>query len=378
MNAAHVVPSIAAEASGPSYLIPALCRVLARRGVRVDLHTLAPAPGLAEPNFEIRTYPAIPVATRFGISPAMRRALGAAARAADILHNHSLWMMPNVYPAEAVRGTSCRIVVSPHGTLSAWSLRRSRWPKRVFWWAGQRAVLRAAACFHATADAEADDIRRVGFSAPVAVIPSGIDVPAAKPVESDSGRFRRALFLGRIHPVKGIDVLVHAWRAVQDFAPDWELHVAGPDDGGYLAELRSLVVSLGLERVTFAGPVYGEDKSDAYRRADLFILPSRSENFGVTVAEALAHGVPVVVTRAAPWSGLEAHGCGWWVGPGPGPLAECLRSALALPAAELRARGARGRAWMERDYSWDRIGQMMHDTYRWILGGGSPPGWVRV
>jgi glycosyltransferase involved in cell wall biosynthesis len=186
------------------------------------------------------------------------------------------------------------------------------------------------------------------------------------------------LFLGRIHPVKGVDVLLRAWQAVQDRAPDWELHIVGPDEGGYSSEVRSLASSLGLKRVTFAGPVYGADKVDCYRRADLFILPSRSENFGMTVAEALAQGVPAVVSKAAPWAGLETRGCGWWVGAGDGPLAECLRSVLALPPTELRVFGMRGRAWMERDYSWARVGEMMHDTYRWLVGGGSPPGCVRV
>jgi glycosyltransferase involved in cell wall biosynthesis len=377
MKVVHV-PSIAAEASGPSYSIPALCRALARRDVDVDLHVLAPAPDLSEPHFTIRAHPALPVVGRLGISPAMRQALRSAATTLDVLHNHSLWMMPNVYPAAAVRGTRCKLVVSPRGTLSAWSLRRSKWSKRAFWWAGQGAVLRAAACFHATAEEEADDVRRAGFSAPIAVIPNGIELPLPAQTGAPPGELRRLLFLGRIHPVKGIDVLLRSWRAVQAGAPDWELVLAGPDEDGYLAKVQALAAELGVERVRFAGPVYGAEKSACYRQADLYVLPSRSENFGMTVAEALAHGIPAIVSKAAPWSGLDTHDCGWWVEFGDAPLTDCLRTALALSPAELRARGTRGRAWMERDFSWDGIGMRMHETYTWLTGGGMAPPWVRV
>jgi glycosyltransferase involved in cell wall biosynthesis len=107
-------------------------------------------------------------------------------------------------------------------------------------------------------------------------------------------------------------------------------------------------------------------------------MPSHTESFGMAVAEALAHGVPVVVSKGAPWSGLEEKGCGWWIDAGEGPLTECLRSALTRSREDLRGRGERGRAWMEQDFSWARAGRMMRDTYLWLLGGGDPPPWVRM
>jgi glycosyltransferase involved in cell wall biosynthesis len=377
MRAVHVVPSIAAEASGPSYTVPTLCRALARETVDVELAVLAPAPPTVDREISVHAYSAWPILSRLGISPSMRRGLRDAARRADIIHNHSLWMMPNIYPRRAVRGTRCRLVVSPRGTLSSWSLGRSRWAKRVIWWTGQRAVLRAAACVHATSEDECTDVRRLGINAPVCIIPNGIEIPSTMATARPSGR-RRLLFLSRIHVKKGIDFLLGAWRRLQDTYPDWELDVVGPDNGGHLAEVQSLAADLGVERVRFVGPVYGDEKAECYRRADLFVLPTRSENFGMAVAEALAHGLPAIVSKGAPWSGLETHGCGWWIDIGEGPLTDALRDAMARPASDLSARGVRGREWMEREYSWSRVGRMMHDTYAWLIGGGSVPPWVRV
>ena len=185
------------------------------------------------------------------------------------------------------------------------------------------------------------------------------------------------LFLGRVHPVKGVDVLLGAWRRVQDRFPDWELHIVGPDEDGYLERMRRLGRELGVQRTSFPGPAYGEAKAAAYGAADLFVLPSHTENFGVAVAEALAHGVPAIVSRNAPWSGLEERDCGWWIERDEGALTECLGHALALPPAELAWRGANGRAWMEEDFSWRRISERMRDTYHWLINGGKPPNWVR-
>jgi glycosyltransferase involved in cell wall biosynthesis len=135
---------------------------------------------------------------------------------------------------------------------------------------------------------------------------------------------------------------------------------------------------LKLQRIEFCGPLYGEGKLGAYREAELFVLPTQSENFGMTVAEALAAGTPAIVTRAAPWAGLEEHGAGWWIEIGVDPLVACLEDALSRPRDELAARGVRGREWMRRDFSWERVGAMMDQTYRWLLSGGDAPAWVRL
>jgi glycosyltransferase involved in cell wall biosynthesis len=138
-----------------------------------------------------------------------------------------------------------------------------------------------------------------------------------------------------------------------------------------------MVGTLGLRRVSFGGPIYGEEKFTAYREADVFVLPSLNENFGLTVAESLACGTPVIASRSAPWSGLEDEACGWWVEPDVGPLANALADAMSLPRIRLKALGANGRAWMVRDFSWDNVALEMSRLYDWLINGGEAPASVR-
>jgi glycosyltransferase involved in cell wall biosynthesis len=178
---------------------------------------------------------------------------------------------------------------------------------------------------------EGENVRRAGFNNPIALIPNGVELPAAleKPeIRNQKSAVRRALFLSRIHPKKGLLNLVKAWDAVQksearsqkpevgipasDFrspaSDKWELLIVGPDEGGHLAEVQAAVRNAGLERqIHFHGEVMGEDKIECYRGADLFVLPSFSENFGLVIAEALSCGVPVITTRETPWEELETH-----------------------------------------------------------------------
>jgi len=360
IKSVHVVPSIYTEASGISYCVPKFCDALADRDVEVELHVLAPVSKVFFQTYEIHVHNAWPFVRRFGISPHMRRALATAAKTAQIMHNHSLWMLPNIYPAQAVKGTRCRLITSLHGTLSEYMDRRSRWLKKAVWAFGQGSVLRNSACLHATAEMEYRDIRRKGLSAPVAIIPNGIEIPSEQKRFNNTCEPRRLIFLSRIHPQKGIDILLRAWARLERQHYNWELCIIGPNNSGYFLEMQALAKDLRIERVTFQGPAYGYKKIQAYGSAELFVLPTHSENFGLAVAEALAHGVPVIVSKGAPWSGLEKKKCGWWIDIGVEPLTECLREALTKSSEELFEMGTRGRQWMKHDFSWDRIGKMMN------------------
>ena len=368
----HLVPSISVEASGPTYSVRRLCEVLREHGTEVLLATLDWKAILDSPDF-LEVFPLGFGPRRLGRSPAMSQWLHAQARGERVrlFHSHSLWMMPNVYPGRIGKRYDVPYVVSPRGTLSDWSMRSGSSVKRAFWALVQRPSLAAVSCWHATSEAEYADIRTRGFRQPVAIIPNGVDLPdlAAKR-DSD---FRTLLFLGRIHPKKGLDLLLPAWRAVQDRFRDWRLIVAGPDSTGYLARMRELATELKLQRVEFVGPVYGPEKWLAYRDADLFVLPTYSENFGMAVAEALAAGTPAIVTRGAPWAGIEKRGAGWWIDIGVEPLAACLERALAIAPERLADMGRIGREWMESQFSWTVLGQRMAAVYDWILAGGPRP-----
>ena len=377
MRVIHVVPAITEEASGPSYSVVRLCESLIETGMDVQLAALEWSSAPVSLPY-LKTFPLGIGPRRLGVSPSMRKWLEAETDSGrvDLIHNHSLWMMPNVYSGRACRKGRCRLVVSPRGTLSAWALGRSALQKRIFWRLLQGPAVAGAACFHATAESEYDDIRRLGFRQPVCIIPNGIDLPRLEP--KPSGPLRQLLFLGRLHPIKGVDILLRAWRAVEHRFPDWELHVAGPDNGGYLAEMQALAGQLRLERFVFRGPLYGDDKRRAYTEASLFVLPTHSENFGMTVAEALAAGTPAIVTRGAPWAGLAERRAGWWIDIGVDPLVACLEQALSTAPQRLAEMGLAGHEWMKRDFSWQRIGVQFLETYRWLLDGGKSPPWVRL
>lgn len=370
----HVVPSIADEASGPSYSVPSLATALSRHDMCVELHVLGAGERRSD-SYQLRVYD-WEFPKKLGWSPQMRMALKTAAQDAEVMHNHSLWMMPNVYAAWAVQGTNCRLMTAPRGTLARQGLRRSYVRKRLMWWVWQRSAVGASDCFHATAEHEMRDIRNAGFRAPVAIIPNGIDVPPRIPRNPTSRR--RLLFLGRLDPIKRIDVLLKSWKRVQGTVPDWELQIVGVGPKDHVAALKRLAKGLGVHRVCFAGPAYGQQKSAAFREADLFVLPSHCENFAIAVAEALVHEVPAIVTKGAPWSGLNEQGCGWWTDHGEKALTTCLRESLTLSSQHLHEMGQRGRQWMERDFSWDRVGDMMCATYSWLVGGGARPSWVVV
>ena len=381
MHVLHVVSAISEESSGPSYVVTRLCESLIAAGQEVTLGVLDWEPSKPAPPYA-RRFPLGLGPRSLGRSPAMYAWLKEtiASGSVGLVHSHGMWMMPTVYPGWACRGwTEARLVVSPHGTFSQWAFASGSPLKRLFWPLLQRPAITGCACFHATAATEYLDIRRMGFNQPVAVIPSGIDIPDYLP--KAEGPVRSLLFLGRLHPVKGLEWLLPAWAALENRFPHWNLRIVGSDAGysegsDYSLRLKKLATDLKLERIEFVGELRGTEKLTALREADLFVLPSHTENFGIAVAEALAAGTPALVSKGAPWEGLEANGCGWWVDMGTVPLVEALVKAMSLSPAELGQMGRIGREWMMRDFSWQRIGNMMGQTYDWLGGRASAPAFV--
>jgi glycosyltransferase involved in cell wall biosynthesis len=333
--------------------------------------------GEAEIHAFVKTFAASVGPARLGCSRAMRQWLNkeASSGTVDLIHTHSLWMMPNLYAGWAARKGETRLVVSPRGTLAAEALAISNGVKCLFWPLLQKPAIANAVGFHATAENELQDIRRMGFTQPVAVIPNGVELPPAC-LDPPPGKPKTLLYLGRLHPIKGLNVLVRAWARIAPRHGDWRLIIAGPSERGCREELQELARVMECPRIKFKGPIYGSAKLEAYREAALFVLPSRSENFGMTVAEALAAGTPCITTHGTPWKGITEHHAGWWIPLSEAALADALHAAMSRPEAELKAMGNNGRQWMAREFAWDRIGYMMGETYRWLKLGGKAPDWV--
>ncbi|HNW36651.1 MAG TPA: glycosyltransferase [Candidatus Ozemobacteraceae bacterium] len=373
MKVIQVVPGIGDEAAGPSYSVPMLCQALHDNGAEVDVHVLCSSPSTTR-SYQVRLYRHHTFPFRgLGRSPEMLAGLRLACQSADIIQTNSLWMMPNIYPAWAKKGTTCKLVIAPRGTLAAWSLKRSWLKKKLIGWCGQYAALRAADMFYATCQKEYEEIRACGYRQPVAIVPIGMDIPAVE--HKASPGLRHILFFGRLHEVKAVDHLILAWKQVADKFPDWDLQIAGPDAGDK-PRLERIVREADVPRARFLGEFSGHDKYKLLASADLYVLPSKTENFAVTVAEALASGTPVIASSGTPWNGLDAHMCGWWGFKDEASLAAVLNRALSLDRPTLETMGRNGIQWIQDDFNWSAIGRQTLAAYEWLLHGGSTPSCV--
>ncbi len=375
----HLTHSISRLGGGLFESVLHLCQSLRAAG-GVELSVVALADGRSSE--DAARWTPIPTRTHavrgpkaFGYAPGIVPDL--LAHNPDVLHLNGLWKYPSMAVNQWFRKTRRPYIVSPHGMLEPWALLHSRTKKRLAMLLFQAPCLRHAACIHATSVLELESVRAAGFRKPVALISNGVEMPPLSAVRASgsSQPKKTALFLSRIHPKKGLLNLIEAWRQV---APsDWRLVIVGPDEGGHLAEVRRAAHSAELERqVEFPGEAWGQARWQFYREADLFVLPTFSENFGLVIAEALACCVPVITTRATPWNELHSRKCGWWIETGVEPLVAALRQALAASPAELHDMGERGRILVTERYAWEPIGRMMAETYQWMAGRIPKPDYV--
>lgn len=298
-----------------------------------------------------------------GYAPDMAR--GLQNFAPDVVHLHGLWTYPSIAAYREARRAGAVLVVSAHGMLTPVALNYSRRRKQIARMLFQDRVLRTASVLHSTSSDEDASYRALGLRNPISSIPLGMDVVTR--LEVPRGEKRRLLFLGRLHHKKGIDWLVEAWSRLEAEFPDWELAIVGPQEPSYAREIERLKLAAAGKRVTFTGPLYGNEKDKFVAGADLFVMPSRSENFGLTAAEALMMEVATIATRGTPWSGLVNADAGWWIEPGADALEQALRAAMHLPEAELRRMGRNGRRWIERDFSWSVIGEKWQELYESLV-----------
>ncbi len=349
--------SFLASYGGPAYSVPRLAMALGDAGADV---------GLWSPDGSAQELPAAvshPRVTRFAGSIA---AAISEFGDPDLIHDNGLWRRHNHQIARVSRKLDVPRVVSVRGMLEPWALRHRSLKKKIAWSGYQKRDLISAAWLHATTVEEAVNIRSITGAPPTYVIPNGIDVPDVRGSKVVESSIRTAVFLGRLYPVKGLPDLIEAWGRVKPAG--WRLVIAGPDEKGHLTDLQRIVLAGNLESVvTFPGPLTGAAKSALLEQSSLFVLPSRSESFGIVVAEALSFGVPVMTTTAVPWPSLESSRCGWRVPPDVASLAAGLRRATSMNEVSLREMGARGRNLMVRDYQWASIADEFLVRYRAAL-----------
>lgn len=371
MRSLHIITGIARASGGPSRSVQGLVAGLNRAGVETWLMSLRKG-----------GTPWVDGVERFIDGGSFEDALASAKP--DIVHLHGLWNPGLHRCAVACRRRNIPYIIAPRGMLEPWSLGQKKWKKRIARWLYQDRDLHSAAALHATAESEAEQFRRLGFRNHVIISPNGVNVPRdfsmqrRKDTESSE---RRVLFVSRMHPKKGVLELIEAWgrlsRKSEVTSPkspgSWICElvytVNGELERDYEAQVRARVAELGLSgHFVFTGALGDDEKWAAYARADLFVLPTYSENFGIVVAEALYAGVPVITTKGTPWRELEERKCGWWMDIGVEPLAAALREAMSLSDAERREMGGRGRALVAEKYTWDAAVKAMVAGYEAVLG----------
>jgi len=392
LSVLHVIPGLGITTGGPAQAVVGLGRALHRQGHEVAIYTtdlVGPAAGWGRPRrgpepavmarrlraegIDVRVFP-IGWPSRYAYAPQLGRALRREVGQFDLLHIHSMYLYPTWAAANACRQAGVPYILRPLGTLTAYQVRRSRRTKQIYDSMLGRGVVAGASLLHFTSEQEKSDTEANGYAGPSRVVRLGISTETFRDLPP-RGRFRArhpaigarpvVLFLGRLTPKKGLDLLIPAFASVRESCPNAHLVLAGPDENGYAGTIQRLVERHGLTHcVTFTGPLAGEEKLAALRDADAWALPSYAENFGVAVVEAMAAGLPVVISDQVDiHPQVAAAEAGVVVPCAMEPLARALRRLLEEPHERQRL-GLRARELALTRFSWDAVAADVQAMYQ--------------
>ena len=360
-----------------SELIPALagegvhCEIATTKGQRVGGDPAAP------PDVPIHVFDSgLPARIWTSYSSAMAQFLDEDIARFDLIHVHEIWHHAGYAAYRAARKHRIPFVLTPHGELGERHLRHKAWKKRIYMRLILDRILRNADAIHAITAAESDRITKLGCQVPVTVAPNGVDPAHFDQAPDPSVLLNKyptlrgqnvTLFLGRLNPTKGLDILARSFSDVSRSFSDTALLVAGPDEEGGRRQMESILryeeVS---DRVVFTGMLNGEDKIAALALADLFVLPSYSEGFSIAVLEALASRLPVVITKACNFPEVAEHNAGFVVVAKDEPVTEAISALLSDPG--LRARmGENGRKLVTERYTWQAAASKIANLYRSLV-----------
>jgi glycosyltransferase involved in cell wall biosynthesis len=359
---------------------------------------------------------------KFGYSPRFREEL--TAFQPDITHTHGVWTYASAATSVHCRNARSPYLISPHGMLDSWAVNQSRRKKAIAHFLFEGRHLRGARCLRALCEAEARAMRQLGLTNEIAVIPNGIDLPNGEQpgVPCWEGIIEPGkkimLYLGRIHPKKGLINLLRAWQLAnkdsQRASDSWVLAIAGWDQGGHESELRRLATEIGIDwtalnasnrsgnghgqsgghqpataeklssdgwrakgSVIFLGPQFEKAKAACYQNCDAFILPSLSEGLPMVVLEAWAHGKPVLMTPECNLPEGFGADAALRIEPSVDSIARGLATLFQSARSDLQATGSRGRELVAERFAWPKIAIEMKSVYEWILGGGQKPDCVQ-
>lgn len=358
--------SLASENGGPTRSTIGLARALAEQGQAVVLFANVPE---RVPQATIQELRAKGVDFREGRGSDFFTALKDSQALLqevkpDIVHIQGLWKLASHAMNVVAHRLGIPVVISPRGMLDPWALSVKKWKKRLGMFLYQKRDLKRAIAFHATATEEAEHIRDFGLMQPIGIVPNAVSYPKELPI-ANKDDVKTAFFMSRLHPGKGLLLLAEAWANVKPMG--WRMVVAGADSYGHKAEVVEKLKSLGFENDwTFVGELDDEQKWQALVNADLFIHPSASENFGISIAEALCAGVPVITTKGCPWAEIDGK-CGWWIDRTVEQLSDTMQKAMTLSDAERGQMGENGKRLIQEKYTWPAVAKQMSAFYERLV-----------
>lgn len=385
MRIGQLLTSLSYRNGGVSALACGLSRALSRGGADVEVFGVEDGQGAHALD---EWLPLRPHLSRRAWPPALALAPGQVGelRAArlDMLHTHGLWTAQSLRSLAWARATGRPYLVSPHGMLDSWALRRAALAKRLAGWMFETRHLDGAGCLHALCAAERDAIRARGYRGAVCEIPPGVDLPSGGPHTPpswadgiESGR-SILLYLGRLHPKKGLASLIASWAEASRASPavrgSWALVIAGWGQPEHESEIRAIAAAHASSApIRFVGSVLGDERAATYRAARALVLPSLSEGVPLTVLEAWSHGLPVLMTDACNLRDGFAEGAAVRLSPAADGTLVGLMDMLGLSDAERAAMGQRGRRLVERRFSWEIALPQFLAVYGWLAGNGARP-----
>ena len=285
----------------------------------------------------------------------------------DIVHVHGCWDPQCAWVQKWSQVKGYQVILTPHGMLEPWIMMRNYWIKKVpALILYQKKAIRKADYIHATAESEKENLLLLGYNDKIKVIPNAVNVDSIRMKDSWK-RTKTILFLSRVHVKKGINFLIEAAAALKTELEGYRIIVAGEGDTAYIETLKQMASQAGVQDIiSFAGGVYGEKKWNLFRKADVFVLPTFSENFGIAIAEALASGTPVITTKGTPWTDLVKYNCGWHTEIGTLPTVNALKEFLQLDEMTLESMGRNGRRLIEEKYSTQSMADEMMELYKMV------------
>ena len=375
----RVISSINPESGGPIEGIKQITRHLQeKRAVETTVVSLDSPDNDYDICENVNSIALGPGIGRYKYSPGFKNKIRILAMKSDAVIIHGLWQYHSIGAWRALRGTNIPYFVYPHGMLDPWF--KTKYPlrhekKKAYWRYFENKVLRDASAVLFTTEQERI-LARQSFSlynCKEIVVGYGTSAPPKETVRQRSAFLtafphlqdkRIILYLGRIHAKKGIDLLVEGFKSVAERDSSLHLVIAGPDRDGLNKELRKKSEKLSIDdRITWAGMLTGELKWGAYRSAELFCLPSHQENFGIAVAEAMACGLPVAISKPVNISNeVSKAKAGIIFEDTAKGTAEALNQWLDLELNECNAMGARGKLLFNRQYDFARVADKLLET----------------